>query len=66
MDESKGWIALAIFVVGMVSGIALTFFGIVLWNAPDYKVTPAMTKQEIFSLPNGTTWKKIRTVEEVK
>lgn len=66
MDESKAWIPVAIFVVGVVAGIALASFCIGLWNADDYKVTPAMTKQEIFSLPDGTTWKKIRTEEEVK
>ena len=66
MDESKSWIGVAIFVVGTVAGIALASFCIGLWNADDYKVTPSMTRQEIFSLPDGTTWKRIRTPEEVK
>lgn len=65
-DESKGWISVGIFLTGVFIGICIASFSVMLYDFDYFKVSVTQTKQEIFSLPNGTTWKKIRTAEEVK
>ena len=65
-EESICWGALAIFVVGLFFGAVVTgmFYG--LYSSCYYQISREQARQEIFSLPDGTTWKKIRTAEEVK
>lgn len=64
--ESKGWISVGIFLTGVFIGICIALFSVMLNDSDYFKVSVVQTRQEIFSLPNGTTWKKIRTAEEVK
>lgn len=65
-EESSCWGALAIFVVGLFLGVVVTSMFNSLYNSCYYQISREQTRQEIFSLPNGTTWKKIRTAEDVR
>ena len=65
-EEAGYWGALAIFVVGLFLGVAITSMFNSLYGSCYYKISKEQSRQEIFSLPNGTTWKKIRTAKEVK
>lgn len=66
MDESKAWIAVGIFVTAFGIGVFSGWFGTTMMDIDNFKISKYSTKQEIFSLPDGTTWKRIRTAEEVK
>lgn len=66
MDESKGWIAVAIFLTAFCAGVITGWFGTTMMDIDNFKISKYSTRQEIFSLPDGTTWKRIRTSEEVK
>ena len=65
-EESSCWGALAVFVVGLFLGVVVTGIFNSLYSSCYYQISREQTRQEIFSLPDGTTWKKIRTAEEVK
>lgn len=65
-EESSHWGALAIFVVGLFLGVAITSMFNSLCSSCYYQISREQTRQEIFSLPDGTTWRKIRTAGELK
>lgn len=65
-NESKSWISVGIFLTGMFVGICIASFCVMLNDSNYFKISVMQARQEIFSLPNGTTWKKIRIAEEVK
>jgi len=66
MDESKGWIGVGIFLTAFCAGVIAGWFGTSMMDIDNFKISKYSTRQEIFSLPDGTTWKRIRTPEEVK
>lgn len=66
MEESKGWIAVGIFLTAFCTGVITGWFGTTMMDIDNFKISKYSTRQEIFSLPDGTTWKRIRTPEEVK
>lgn len=66
MTESKAWIPVGIFITAFFIGMFFGCIGTSIVHIDDYEIPKYAARQELFTLPDGSTWKRIRTPEEIE